>query len=187
MEVIGTDITPIQPSWVPPNVSFQIDDANLEWTFPDNTFDFIYVRFLLGCIVDWNAFYKQAFRCTKPGGWFEQTEVQLKYISDVKPIPPDSPLGRLEAIFAEAGQKSGRSFTLYQDDLQRKGMESAGFTDIQVRNIKVPFGNWPKDELQKELGIITKAAFMEDLDGKHFPFLSVPRTKTCITTYASCT
>lgn len=27
-EVIGTNVSPIQPSWVPPNVKFEIDDCN---------------------------------------------------------------------------------------------------------------------------------------------------------------
>lgn len=26
-EVIGTDVSPIQPNWVPPNVKFELDDA----------------------------------------------------------------------------------------------------------------------------------------------------------------
>jgi SAM-dependent methyltransferase len=32
-EVIGTDISPIQPAWVPPNCKFEIDDAEKEWTY----------------------------------------------------------------------------------------------------------------------------------------------------------
>ena len=32
-EVIGTDLSPIQPKWVPPNVRFEVDDASLDWTF----------------------------------------------------------------------------------------------------------------------------------------------------------
>lgn len=31
-EVIGTDVSPIQPTWVPANVKFEIDDVNREWT-----------------------------------------------------------------------------------------------------------------------------------------------------------
>lgn len=42
--VIGTDIAPIQPAWVPPNCTFQIDDAEEDWTFHDNTFDFVHNR-----------------------------------------------------------------------------------------------------------------------------------------------
>ena len=47
-EVIGTDLSPIQPSWVPPNVHFQIDDCILDWTWPENYFDFIHIRNLYG-------------------------------------------------------------------------------------------------------------------------------------------
>jgi len=43
-EVIGTDLSPIQPGWVPPNCRFELEDANLEWTFPDDKFDLISVR-----------------------------------------------------------------------------------------------------------------------------------------------
>lgn len=34
-EVVGTDLSPIQPSWVPTNCRFEVDDATLEWTFKD--------------------------------------------------------------------------------------------------------------------------------------------------------
>lgn len=29
-EVMGTDVFPIQPSWIPPNVKFEIEDCNRE-------------------------------------------------------------------------------------------------------------------------------------------------------------
>ena len=54
--VIGTDLSPIQPEWVPPNCHFEIDDVSLDWTFPSNHFDFIHIRELFGCIPDWDFF-----------------------------------------------------------------------------------------------------------------------------------
>jgi tRNA G46 methylase TrmB len=30
-QVIGTDLSPIQPQWVPPNLKFEIDDFEREW------------------------------------------------------------------------------------------------------------------------------------------------------------
>ena len=32
-EVLGTDLSPIQPSWVPPNLSFLVDDVESEWAY----------------------------------------------------------------------------------------------------------------------------------------------------------
>ncbi|KAK3946696.1 hypothetical protein QBC32DRAFT_319720 [Pseudoneurospora amorphoporcata] len=34
--VIGTNISPIPPSWVPPNVTFEINDFYKEWTFKED-------------------------------------------------------------------------------------------------------------------------------------------------------
>ncbi|KLO92138.1 methyltransferase [Fusarium fujikuroi] len=41
--VIGTDLAPIQPGWIPPNLEFQIEDCTQEWTFQPNTFDYIHM------------------------------------------------------------------------------------------------------------------------------------------------
>jgi len=169
-EIIGTDITPMQPSWVPPNVSFQIEDANLEWTFPDNRFDFIHLRFLGGCITDWNAFYREAFRCTKPGGWIEHYDGYIHWYDDAEPIPEGSTLDVYNKAFSEAGKKIGRTFDLVPDDMQKKGMEAAGYVDIQVKDIKIPFGAWPEDAHEKELGLLARAYALTDLEGMfHFP------------------
>jgi Methylase involved in ubiquinone/menaquinone biosynthesis len=174
-EVIGTDITPMQPSWVPPNVSFQIDDANLEWTFSDNRFDFVHLRFLVGCITDWDAFYREAFRCTKPGGWIEHFEAYVHWYDDAEPIPEGSTLDIYNKAFSEAGKKAGRTFDVLPDDIQKKGMEAAGFVDIQVKDIKIPFGPWPEDAHEKELGLLAKAYTLADLEGMlHSPLLPPP-------------
>lgn len=61
-QVIGTDLSPIQPTWVPPNVKFQIDDAEAEWTWERDSFDYIHIRHLAGAIKDWPALLKQAYK-----------------------------------------------------------------------------------------------------------------------------
>lgn len=59
--VLGTDLSPIQPSMVPPNCIFEVDDARDEWTYPNDYFDFIHIRSLFGSIGDWPELYKQAY------------------------------------------------------------------------------------------------------------------------------
>jgi ubiquinone/menaquinone biosynthesis C-methylase UbiE len=59
--VLGTDLSPIQPSMVPPNCRFEIDDARDEWTYPNDYFDFIHIRSLFGSIGNWNELYKQVY------------------------------------------------------------------------------------------------------------------------------
>lgn len=53
--VIGTDISPIQPSWIPPNCQFYVDDAEAtEWAYEN--YDLIHGRSLGGAIADWPRF-----------------------------------------------------------------------------------------------------------------------------------
>nr|KMM63933.1 UMTA protein [Coccidioides posadasii RMSCC 3488] len=42
-EVIGNDLSPTQPSLVPPNVRFIVEDFEEEWVYQPNYFDFIHV------------------------------------------------------------------------------------------------------------------------------------------------
>ena len=33
-EILGIDLSPIQPGWVPPNCKFEVDDMELDWSYP---------------------------------------------------------------------------------------------------------------------------------------------------------
>ncbi|KAF4451710.1 hypothetical protein F53441_5389 [Fusarium austroafricanum] len=143
-EVIGTDISPIQPSWVPPNVKFlpiisEIEDCTQPWTFSPNTFDFIHMRYLYGSISDWSALFQEAYRACKPGGWVESFEASAMLESDDGTVQEGSAMNEWGKFFIEGGKKLGRTFTILDDDLQRKGMEDAGFTDINIWNFKASF------------------------------------------------
>lgn len=61
-EVVGVDLSPIQPNFVPPNCRFEVDDINKEWTFPENKFDFIHIRYMTGTVPDWTELLKKVHR-----------------------------------------------------------------------------------------------------------------------------
>ncbi|KAF4435280.1 mRNA 3 -end-processing YTH1 [Fusarium acutatum] len=170
-EVIGTDISPIQPSWVPPNVKFEIEDCTQPWTFSPDSFDFIYMRYLYGSISDWSALFHEAFRSCKPGGWVESFEASAMLESDDDTVKEGSAMSEWGKFFIEGGKRLGRTFTILDDDLQQKGMEDAGFTDIHTRNFKaspisaLPIGSWPKDPKMQEIGNFAFAAMDQDLEG----------------------
>lgn len=48
--VCGIDTTPIQPEWVPANVSFLVDDCNLDWIERD--VDLAHFRFMVMILKD---------------------------------------------------------------------------------------------------------------------------------------
>lgn len=58
--VVGIDLSPIQPDWVPSNVHFVVDDAESEWLYPDDHFDYVHSRHTVMAIKDWPRLYKQA-------------------------------------------------------------------------------------------------------------------------------
>lgn len=65
-DVLGVDLSPIQPNFVPPNCRFEVDDINQDWTYPENKFDFVHLRGLTGCIPDWTKFYEGAIKFVLP-------------------------------------------------------------------------------------------------------------------------
>ena len=60
--VLGTDLSPIQPSTVPPNCIFEVDDASDEWIYPPDYFDYVHIRSLFGSIEDWHTLYSRALK-----------------------------------------------------------------------------------------------------------------------------
>lgn len=136
-EVIGTDISPIQPSWCPPNLNFQIDDATKPWTFKKNHFDYVHIMFMNGSIADWDAIYQEAYRCCKPGGWIEHVDVSSIMRSDDDSIIPGSAIDQYGKILVEAGKRFGRSASVSEDGKQEEGIKAAGFVNMEVKEFKV--------------------------------------------------
>ncbi|KFY10977.1 hypothetical protein V491_07386 [Pseudogymnoascus sp. VKM F-3775] len=149
-EVIGTDLSPTQPSFVPPNLRFELDDAQLDWTFNTGTFDFVHIRCLFGAISDWPKLYGDAFRTIKPGGWIEQVEINVQIVSDDGTVDEDHILTGWAKPFFKAGDILGK--TIRALDQSKELMENVGFTNVVQRNYKVPIGAWSSDPKLKEVG-----------------------------------
>ncbi|KAH7198328.1 S-adenosyl-L-methionine-dependent methyltransferase [Fusarium flagelliforme] len=164
-EVTGTDISPIQPSWIPPNLKFEIEDCTQEWTFEPDSFDYVHMRYMYGSISDWNALFREAYKACKPGGWCESFEASPRMESDDGTVTEDCAINEWGKFFIEGGRKLNRTFEIIDKDLQQKGMEEAGFVDIQTWDHKAPIGDWPKDPRLKEIGQFARATLEQDYEG----------------------
>ncbi|KAK1761860.1 S-adenosyl-L-methionine-dependent methyltransferase [Phialemonium atrogriseum] len=153
-QVTGTDLSPVQPSWVPPNVHFQIDDFSQEWTFAEGS-------------VDFTALLKQAYKTLKPGGWVETFDFNGYFESDNGTLTNSMALAQWGIIFRKGAEKLGStaSFTVVRDKLQRKALEASGFVNIQEEALKIPSSGWPKDPKLQEVGRYSRAAITNDVDG----------------------
>ena len=149
--VIGTDLSPIQPSWVPPNVKFEVDDIEEPWTFPRNHFDYIHVRNLIGGVKDWCKLIERAFEHMQEGGYIELAESDLTdFYSDDGTLKDDSPGKIYIREMVKASALAGSRMDVFGELAGH--LQSAGFTDIRVTKKKVPIGTWPKDKSMKEAG-----------------------------------
>ncbi|KFY01454.1 hypothetical protein O988_02726 [Pseudogymnoascus sp. VKM F-3808] len=147
----ATDLSPIQPSAVPANVQFIIDDAEqADWAIPENHYDFIHTRILEGCFTDMGAVIATAFRHTKPGGYLECQELNAQPHCDDGTMPADWPFALYVDKLQEASLEVGRELDIAPK--LRGWFEAAGFVDVQQRVFKAPLGRWPKDPAMKDLG-----------------------------------
>jgi hypothetical protein len=126
----------------------------------------VHIRYLYGAISDWNALFREAYRVTKPGGWIESFEASSVFQSDNDTVVPGTAMYEWGRVLIEAGKKSGRPFTVYEDDLQQKGLTAAGFVDLKVTEGKSPLSGWMTEPKWRNIGIYSQAAFEQDIEGE---------------------
>ena len=59
-DITGVDLSANLPSWVPPNVHFEIEDVEEPWAFI-RPFDYIHCRYMAVSIRDWPRLMRQCF------------------------------------------------------------------------------------------------------------------------------
>ncbi|KAG6069703.1 hypothetical protein E4U16_007477 [Claviceps sp. LM84 group G4] len=161
--VVGTDLSPCQPQWVPPNLCFEIDDATLDWTWNANHFDFIHMRYIVGGIQDWTALFKEAYKCCARGGWVESLEYEPEFRSDDGSTELEPVLASYGELFREASKILNRP--LFVKEKLPQALDEAGFSDKRVVRYKIPVGPWPKDRKFAEVGRVARETMEHDLQG----------------------
>lgn len=147
--VKGIDLSPIQPSWTPPNVRFEVDDYNRDWLDTDK-YDLIHARELLGTVPDWVELYRKAYIALKPGGWFDQAEPSLFLETDHHELPPDHPFTYWGKNMSQAGALAGLPFDVANH--LKRCMEEAGFINVHEHRMPWTIGAWSKDKHEREVG-----------------------------------
>ncbi|TWU79103.1 hypothetical protein ED733_008740 [Metarhizium rileyi] len=164
--ITGNDLSPIQPTWVPTNVNFLIDDVELDWVETD-AYDYIHSRHMSASIRDWPRLLRQIHAALKPGGWVELQEFSTTLTSADGSTgahqPPDHAFSQLALALGEACCRTGRM--LDPSPFLRGWGRDAGFTTIEQQVFKVPIGNWPKDQRSKEIGTMMGVSLSDGVDG----------------------
>ncbi|KAF3480400.1 uncharacterized protein GIQ15_05747 [Arthroderma uncinatum] len=168
-EIIGTDLSPVQPGQVPPNVQFYVDDATeSDWLWPKDHFDYIRSSMLIGALDSYPSLLKTAFGYIKPGGYIECHEWDIACYCDDGTLPP--PRADFQGPYAfqnwlqycrlSTGNLDRPVFVAHEISTW---MKEAGFVDVQERITKVPLNPWPKDPHLKRLGAWSERNWLDGL------------------------
>jgi SAM-dependent methyltransferase len=177
--VTGVDLSPIQPAYVPVNCIFEVDDVTEQWTYPPKRFDFIHIRDMFGSISDWDSFFREVYRCTKPGGWVEIAERGMETAADDDTLPPDHFFHTWTAMIFEVGAKMGKSFDIWKEAKDR--MIAAGFINVVEVPFKWPINSWPDDPTDKMLGRFNQYRLNDGCEGFMLRMLTAVAGVSCPT------
>ncbi|EEH41764.2 hypothetical protein PAAG_03685 [Paracoccidioides lutzii Pb01] len=161
-EVLGNDLSPIQPKLVPPNVKFLIDDVEDEWGYENEPFDFIHARYLTRAIKNMPRLLEQCYSCLKPGGWveFQDWDAMMQSADGTgKGSYIEQYMTRTLAAFEKAG------YIIRPGIFLEKWLKDAGFVNVKVTKFIVPLGTWAKDKHYKRLGAYNLLQFEQTLEG----------------------
>ena len=149
-EVIAFDISPVQPSWVPPNLHFEIDDLEKEWLWKHDSFDFVHCRFMFMSVRDWPTMLHQAYHTLKPGGYIELSELDLNPKPAYDGMPDPKIINKWFAVKGEIMKRQGIDMRIASKYKQL--LIDAGFECVVEEVRTVPWGQWPEDEKLKRIG-----------------------------------
>ncbi|KAI0446994.1 tam domain protein [Xylaria telfairii] len=172
--VVGTDLSPIQPEYVPPNAHFYIHDARLdEWWWPD-PFDYIHVREFFSLLPPirmalgaWEDFEvdvaRKAFDHLEPGGWFEAQELLPTLGCDDDSMPDDWAPNLLFNDLDDCARQEHRPLDIAKT--YKQGLINAGFVDVTEQVYKIPINGWAKSKNWKTLGDLWNVNCLDAIQG----------------------
>lgn len=148
--VIGTDLSPIQPDYIPANCEFQVDDAENDWTFFE-PFNYIHARAMVTCFKDNRAICQKIFDNLAPGGYFELQDPCFPVGCDDGTLKGTS-LGEWSDTLVSAMASIGRDITASHQWASH--MRAVGFEDVEERRFYVPTNTWARGKKNKLLGTL---------------------------------
>ena len=163
--ITATDLSPIHPPNLPPNLIFEIDDANSSFTYPCSHFDFIHIRGLTGCIKSWPTLYSQCYAALKPGAWIEHLEFSVETsASKTSTDYSDQILTAFsQSVLNVGSQKTHMSFDVI--NTMTHDIQATGFVDMHSKTFIWPIGSWPKDPYLKDLGRWGERNWVDGIEG----------------------
>ncbi|KAL8418490.1 hypothetical protein RB594_001905 [Gaeumannomyces avenae] len=149
-EVLGTDLSAMQPDLVPPNARFLVDDVeDPEW-LNGSGWDLIHLRFVVGMLRDVPGTMARCFENTKPGGWIEIQDTHFIPKCDDGTMKDDDYLYSLLDLVHRAFAKGGMDLHCQRN--MGRHLTEAGYTGVRCVAKKTPVGPWARGEHLQRIG-----------------------------------
>ncbi|GAB1319386.1 Helix-turn-helix, Psq [Madurella fahalii] len=175
-QILGLDLSPIQPQWMPPNVRFIVDDIEDEWA-SGSGWDFAHFRSMALVLRDLQKVVDQTFRHLKPGGWIEFQDPHGMPFSDDGTMGENDVLKQFYELCVQAMAKFGMNLNL--GTKVGEYLERAGFINVTCIRKKLPIGTWPRDKTMRLIGLYVRENMYQSLPslGKAFANLGMSETE----------
>ncbi|EXK79194.1 hypothetical protein FOQG_16184 [Fusarium oxysporum f. sp. raphani 54005] len=147
---------------VPPNIKFEIDDIDEDWTY-SQPFDYIHSRMMNVSVKNWSEYIRKVFENLTPGGYAEFQDVDVLMQSDDNTLTEDHALRKWGVLLAQAAQEHGTRFI--ETDRLSHLMAEVGFVEVKETPFKWPTNRWLKERKYKELGEWSNLNTSDLLDG----------------------
>ncbi|KAI9376586.1 hypothetical protein BJX61DRAFT_530745 [Aspergillus egyptiacus] len=172
-QITGTDLSPCQPTEVPENVQFIVDDiTEEEWLWEHNSLDYIHAGHLSGSLRSFKTLLQQMFDHLKPGGWAECHEFDTMVKCDDGTMPPldEDQIGTYQFqdwcdLQIRAGHATDPPRQFRVAHRLARGMRDMGFVDVEERIFKAPVNPWSSDPHLHEIGRWNESNILQGLSG----------------------
>ncbi|KKY18442.1 putative tam domain methyltransferase [Phaeomoniella chlamydospora] len=161
--VLAVDLSPVQPNFTPPNLEFQVDDIEADWTYKEDSFDYIHIRYMAVAVRDWQQLLERCYSTLRPGGTIEIIDMDLNYTSDDGTVLPENRLLVFMNQLTSASTIRGVNMKIVPEMPSK--LQEIGYGNIRFQCPKLPIGWWPKDPRTKEIGLYQYTQFLDALQG----------------------
>jgi SAM-dependent methyltransferase len=150
-----------RPHSIPPNLQFEINDAEDEWVFSQK-FDYIHGRALVTCFTDPSFVIAEAYKSLAPGGYLELQDgvFPFEYVGEP---PTDSAIYKWNEYVVAGAAKAGRPWTNVPH--YKRWMEETGFENVVEKTYYLPTSPWPKGRYFKDISMLWQEDMTSGLEG----------------------
>ena len=159
---LGIDLAAIQPQNRPINCDFHAPcDFEGLWALGEDSWDLINLRMGCGSVSSWPDLYRRVIAHLRPGGSFEQIEIDFEPRCEPGDPPPQL-MKRWYSELKEATETVRRPIA-YQKNTPDM-LKAAGFVEIVHQIVGLPMNRWPEVEHENKVGRWYNLALSESLE-----------------------